>query len=103
MALHLDFRVLFPATNISRHVVEHDFFLEELVHLALNRIFISSSNKGCGIVNAGHRIKVFVLTGVDSANSEIIIEQVLAMASVWNTVVDEKLQHNFDGSLTMEA
>ena len=103
MTLNLDFRVLFPATNISRHVVEHDFFLEELVHLALNGVFISSSNKGCSIVNASHRVEVFVLTGIDSANSEIIIEQVLAMAPVWYTIVDKKLENNFNGSLAMEA
>ena len=103
MALHLDFRVLFPATNISGHVVEHNLFLEELVHLTLNRIFITGSYKGGRVVDAGHSVEVLVLTRVDPANSEIIIEQVLAMASVWNTVVDEKLQHNFDGSLTMEA
>ena len=89
VSLHLNFRVLFPATNISRHVVEHDFFLEELVHLALDRILIAGLDERGRIVDARHRVEVLVLARVHSANSEIIVEEVLAMTTIGHTIVNQ--------------
>jgi len=59
--LYLNLRVLFPSANVRRHVVKHDFFFEEFVHLALNRILVARLHEGGRIVNASHSVKVFVL------------------------------------------
>lgn len=74
MSLYLNFRVLFPSTNICWHVVKHDFLFQEFVHLALDWILITCLNERCCIINAGHCVEVFVLTREDAADSEIVIE-----------------------------
>ena len=89
MTLDLDFRVLFPASDIHWHVIKGDFLFEELVHLSLNRVLITSLDKGGGVIDARHRIEIFVLARVHTTRAEVIIEQVLSMATVGNTIVNE--------------
>ena len=89
MALDLDFGVLFPASDIHGHVVKGDLLLEELVHLLLDRVLITRLDKRCGVVDARHRIEVFMLPGVHSAHSEVVVEQVLTVSTIWNAIVNQ--------------
>ena len=102
MSLYLNFRVLFPSANIGRHVVKHDLLFEEFVHLALDWIFVTCFNERCCVVDAGHSIEVFVLTGEDAADSKVVVEKVFAMASVRNAIVDKQLKNYLDGSFAVE-
>ena len=61
MSLHLYFRVLFPAADVHRHVIKGDLLFEELVHLTLNRILVTCLHKGGSVVDASHRVEVFML------------------------------------------
>ena len=89
MSLHLDLRILFPAADVRRHVVKHDLLLEELIHLALDRVLIAGLNERGSVVDASHRVKVLVLARVDAAHSEVVVEKVLAVTPVGHTIVDE--------------
>ena len=102
VSLYLNFGVLFPAAYVCRHVVKHDFLLKELVHLLFNGVFITSFDKRSCIVDARHCVKILVLSRENSTNSEIIIEQVFAMTPVRHTIINKKLQHDFNGCLAME-
>ena len=43
-----------------------------------------------------------MLAREDAADSEIVIEEVFTMTSVWNTVIDEQLKDYFNGSFAVE-
>ena len=61
VTLHLNFGVLFPATDVHGHIVKGNFLLQEFVHLTLDRVFIASLYKCSSVVNASHGVEVFVL------------------------------------------
>lgn len=88
MTLNLNFRVLLPTSNVHGHVVKRDFLLQEFVHLPLNRVFVARLHKRCCVVNASHRVKVFVLAREDAARSEVVIKQVLPVTSVRDAIVN---------------
>lgn len=74
MTLHLNFAVLFPASNILRHVVEFNFFFQKLIHLALNWVFFPVLDKGSTKVDRRHCIEVFVWSTETTHNTEIWIK-----------------------------
>ena len=61
VTLHLNFRVLLPSTNVHRHVVKRHLLLQEFVHLSLDGVLVTRLHeRGC-VVDARHRVEVFVL------------------------------------------
>ena len=89
VTLYLNFGVLFPAADVHWHIIKSNFFLQEFVHLTLNGVFIASLYKRSSVVNASHGVEVFVLTRMHSTASEVIVEQVLTMATIWHTIINE--------------
>jgi len=59
--LDLYFRVLFPATDVHGHVIKGDLLFQELVHLALDRVLVTRLDERRGVVDAGHRVEIFML------------------------------------------
>lgn len=102
MPLHLYFGVLFPSADVHGHVVEGHFFLQEFVHLTLNGVLIARFDEGGCVVNARHRVEVFVLTRENTAAPKVIVEQIFSMSTVGHTVINEQLQDDLDGLLTVE-
>ena len=100
--LHLYFGVLFPAADVHGHVVKGDLFLQEFVHLTLDRVFITCLDEGGSVVDASHCVEIFVLAREDTTAPKVIIEQVFSMATVGNTVVNKQLKDNLDGLLAVE-
>jgi len=88
MSLHLNFGVLFPASDVHWHILEGYLFLEEFVHLTFNGVFVASLHEGGCIINACHSIKVFVLSRENTAASKIVIEQVFSVTTIGYTVVN---------------
>lgn len=39
---------------------------------------------------------------MDAADPKIVVEEVLSVTTIWNTIVDEKLQNHLDSCFTME-
>ena len=70
--------------------------------MSLYRIWLSTDNEGSGVVDAGHLIEVFVGISEASHNVEFSVEDILSVASVLYTVVNNQLNHNFLGLVTME-
>merc|ERR1719362_2487975 len=102
MSLHLDLRILFPATNVHRHIIKGDLLLQKFIHLSLDRILIACFHKRGRVVDAAHRVEVFVLSRVHTAHSEVIIEEILAVTSIWHTIVHQKLQNDLNCRFAME-
>ena len=103
MSLYLNFGVLFPAADICGHVIKGNLLLQELIHLSLNRVLISSSNEGGCIINACHCVKVFVLAREDATTPKVIIEKVFSVTSIRYAIVNQQLQNNFNSRLAVEG
>ena len=88
MTLDLDFGILLPSSYIVRHIIELDFFFEELVHLSFNWVFRARLHKRGCVVNDSHAVKIFVLPRVDSTISKVIIKQILSMPSIGNSIIN---------------
>ena len=101
--LHLYFGVLFPTADVHGHVIKGDLLLEEFVHLTLNRVLVTCFDEGGSVVDASHCVEVFVLAREHTATSEIVVEQIFAMATVRNTVINEQLENDLNGLLAMEG
>ena len=97
MALDGDLGVLHRATDIGWHLWELDLLLEELVHLPLNWILVSVSNESGAEVNDGHGVEVLVLTGEATHNAELWVEEVLTVATVWHTIINNRLKDDLHG------
>lgn len=104
VALHLDLAVLLPAADVVRHLVrEIDLFLEELVHLSLDRVRLSLYHEGAAVVDAGHRVEILVVAREATHDVELGVEYVLAVAPVLDAVVDYELDHDFLCVFAVEA
>ena len=88
MTLDLDFRILLPSSYIVWHIIELDFFFEELVHLSFNWVFRARLHKRGCVVNDSHAVKIFVLPRVDATISKVIIKQILSMPSIGNSIIN---------------
>ena len=100
--MHLNFTVLFPASDVWRHVGKVNLFLKEGVHLGLDWVWFAGNYKGSSIVDARHLVKIFVLAGVSSHDIKLGVENVLTVASVGYTIVDDQLDHNLLCVIAME-
>ena len=92
--MHLNFTVLFPASDVWRHVGKVNLLLEEGVHLSLDGVWFARNDKGSGVVDASHLVKIFVLAGVRSHHIKLRVENILTVSSVGYTIVDDQLDHD---------
>ena len=92
-ALYWYFGILFPASDILRHI-KFDFFVHKFFHLALNWIIVSWFNKISGINNHSHFFIVDVISGGTSHNFKIRPEKVQPMRSGFATVINYKLKNH---------
>jgi len=97
VALDGDLGVLLPATDISGHLGEVDLLLEELVHLPLNWVLVAVSDESSAEVNDGHGVEVLVCTGEATHNAELWVEEVLTVATVWYTIINNGLKDDLHG------
>ena len=102
ISLDLDLGILLPAANVIRHIVKGNFFFEELIHLTLDRIGLTLDDESSCVVDAAHVVEILVATGVTSHDPELRIEDVLPVASVLNTIINNQLDHNFLCVFAME-
>ena len=100
--MHLNFTVLFPASDVWGHIREVNLFLEEGVHLSLDWIWLARNDKSTSIIDARHLVKILMLTSVGAHDIELGVENILTVASVGNTIVNNKLDHDFLCVITME-
>lgn len=102
MALDRNFAVLLPAPNVWWHVVELNLFLQEQVHLALDGVLLSVTDEGSAEVERGHGVEVLVRTAEAAHDAEVSVEEVLAMTTIGDAVINNLLQNNFHGRLSVE-
>ena len=88
MTLHTDLTVLLPAADVSGHLWEIDFLLQECVHLKFDRVLLTISDEGGAEVNHTHRVEILVRARVTAHNTELRVENILTVASVGHAVVD---------------
>jgi len=74
VTLHRNFAVLFPTTNIRRHVSKFHLLLQKLVHLSLDGIFLAVPNERGTEIERRHRIEVLVGSRVATHHSKFWIE-----------------------------
>ena len=102
--MHLDLAVLLPASDVIWHLVgEVDFLLEELVHLPLNRVRLALHHKSAAVVDAGHRVEIFVVAREAAHDVKLGVEYVLTMASILDAVINYQLDHDFLCILAVET
>ena len=85
------------------HIIELDFFFEELVHLSFNWVFCARLHKRRCVVDHGHAVEIFVLARVHTAIPKVIIKQILSMSSIGHPIVNQQLKNDFQSSFTMEG
>ena len=103
MSLHTHLRVLFPTPHIFRHlIIKVDFFLQKLIHLFLNRILSIQWHEAPCEVHACHDLKVCMWSRVTREHPEFLVEDVLAMASLWNSIINYELGQYLLSCLAVE-
>ena len=102
VTLNLYLRILFPASNLVWHVKDNVFF-EELIHLSLNWIWLTASDKSSSIINTCHRIEILVISSIASHYVKFRIKNVFSMASVWYSIVNNKLYQDFFCIIAVET
>lgn len=100
--MDLNFTVLFPASDVWGHIGKVDLFLEEGVHLSLDGVWLAGNHEGSGIIDARHLVEILVLAGVRAHHIKLGVENILAMTSVGNTVVNNQLNHDLLCVITVE-
>ena len=60
VALHANFAVLLPATDVGWHLWEVNFLFQEQVHLSLDRVLLAVSDERSAEVDNTHRVEVLV-------------------------------------------
>lgn len=101
--MHLNFTVLFPASDVWGHIRKVYLFLEEGVHLGLDWVWLAGNDKSTGIIDARHLVEIFVLARVRSHNIKLRVENILAVSSVGNTIVNNQLNHDLLCVITVEG
>lgn len=98
-----DLGVLLPAAHVVWHLWEVDLLLEERVHLTLNVVLLIVANETSDEVDHSHGLEVVVTTGVAAHSAVLWGEDVLTVATVWDAVVNEALEHDLEGSVAVEG
>ena len=101
--MDLNLAVLFPAAHVVRHLVSKvNLFLEVLVHLSFDGVRLALCNKSTAVVDTAHRIEVLVIGREAAHDIELGVEDVLAVATVLDAVVNDQLNQDFFGILAVE-
>jgi len=90
VSLHLDFRILFPASHVVWHIKDN-LILQEGVHLFLYWVWLTWRNKSSCVVNAGHLVKVLVLTCMAAHDIKLSIEYVLSVSPILHAIINDQL------------
>jgi hypothetical protein len=93
---------LFPASHVVWHL-ELDILLKEGIHLLFDWVWFSLRNESTGVVDCCHCSEVLVISSVAAHGSEFLVENVFAMASVGDSIVDDQLNENSLGVVAMET
>ena len=80
-SVNLDSGILFPGDNIFGHSIELDISGVHRFHLKINRILVVDIDEVTGKVDGGHGVVFGVVTGVDTNNSEVRVEDIFSVAS----------------------
>lgn len=102
ISLHLNFRVLFPGSDTLWHV-ELNLFLQEDVHLLLYWVHLACYHESSGVVDTGHLVEIFMWVSVAAHHVELSVEDVFSVASILHSIIDNQLDHDFFGLLTVEG
>ena len=81
---------VFVVFIVFGHVLELNRLLGKIFHLILDRILFTSPNEGDRVVDTQHGPALAMIARVETAHSEIIIEKVVTMAAVLDSVIDQK-------------
>ena len=65
-------------------------------------IRLTFSDKSGSIIDCSNLIKVLVITAVTTTDKELRVKDVLTVTTVWNTIINKKLENDLLGGLTME-
>ena len=101
ISLNLNFRILLPTSYVFWHI-KFNLLFQEIIHLLLYRIWFSIDDESTSIIDTGHLIEIFVSISEAPHDVELSIENVLSVASILNSIVNNQLNHNFLSLVTME-
>lgn len=100
----MDLAVLLPAADVVRHLVcKVDLFLEELVHLPLDRVRLALYHESAAVVDARHRVEVLVVARETAHDVELGVEYVFAVTPVLDAIINYELDHDFFCVLAVET
>lgn len=88
VSLHHHFVVLSPAEHVGWHFGELDIAFEEVVYLALDRVVLVAGGEAAAEVETSHCDEVFVGAAEAGELFEFGVENVLAVATVLNSVIN---------------
>jgi len=103
VALNGNLTVLLPASNVSGHLLEVDFFSQEDIHLSLDWVVFVVANKCRAEINSGHRVEINVGTRVATHDAEVGVEQIVAVTAVGHAIVNDRLKDDFHRGVSVEG
>lgn len=101
VSLDMHLSVLLPAPHIGRHL-NINCLLEVRIHLLFNGVSLSFLDQTSAKLKAAHVVEVAMGATIAAKDPELLVEDVLAMASLYHSVIHDQLSHHFLGLIASE-